>query len=362
MNQFKNYEPQKGRVRGRGVRDNKTNRFERVARYGVDDGWETMPEDRVVRTQVRTERPRKIITRNTSPDISFDRSLNPYRGCEHGCVYCFARPSHAFLNLSPGLDFETQLIARPDAPKLLAKELSHKSYDPAPLAFGTNTDPYQPIENRYRIMRQCLEVLESFGHPTTITTKGSLIERDIDILARLAGRNLVSVGITLTTLDPKVARAMETRVPAPARTLQMMQRLSDAGIPVRVLVSPVVPGLTDHEMENILEAAQGAGAKGASWVLLRLPREVAPIFVDWVYETFPNRAAKIMARVRESHGGRDYDPDWGKRLRGQGAHAMLLGQRFKLACTRLGLAAKMPALSRDQFAVPPQPGDQMSLF
>ncbi len=362
MNHFNDQEPALGHARGRGVAGNRTGRFERFARQAVDDGWDAPPPHQTLRTEVRIERPRKIITRNTSPDVSFDRSVNPYRGCEHGCVYCFARPSHAFLNMSPGLDFETKLIARPDAPKLLRKELSRRGYDVAPLAFGTNTDPYQPIEGRYRIMRDCLKVLDAFAHPVLITTKGSLIERDLDILAAMAARNLVGVGITLTTLDPKVARAMEPRVPAPKRTLQMMERLSAAGIPVRVLMSPVVPGLTDHEMEAVLQAAKDAGAVGASWVLLRLPREVAPIFVDWVRAAFPNRASKIMARVREAHGGKDYDPDWGKRMRGQGAHAELLAQRFKLTCRRLGLAQKMPDLRRDLFQVPPQPGDQLSLF
>ncbi len=351
-----------GKTKGRGISANASGRFEQFQRVSVDDGWAKEDDLPTVRTEVRVEVPRKIISRNSSPDLSFDRSVNPYRGCEHGCVYCFARPSHAFLNLSPGLDFETRLIARPDAPKILARELSKNTYNVAPIAFGTNTDPYQPIEARYRIMRECLKVLRSFKHPVMITTKGSLIERDLDILADLARENLVQVGLTLTTLDPVVGRKMEPRVPAPARTLQMINRLSSKGIPVRVLVSPVVPGLTDHEVEAILQAGHANGAKGASWVMLRLPKEVSPIFVDWVRQAFPDRARKIMARVREVHGGRDYDPNWGNRLRGQGQYANLIRQRFDLICKRLGLLKKMPQLSTQKFRVPAQSGDQLSFF
>jgi DNA repair photolyase len=311
---------------------------------------------------VSEERPRKVITRNTSPDIGFDRSINPYRGCEHGCIYCFARPSHAFLGLSPGLDFETRLIARPDAPEVLARELSARSYLPGVIAIGTNTDAYQPIERDRQIMRGILQVLSDFSHPVAIVTKGTLIERDIDILGPMAAKGLARVGVSVTTLDPDVARLMEPRVPSPARRVETIRRLSAAGIPVRVMASPMIPALTDHELEPILAAGRAAGAVAASTIPLRLPREVADLFREWLAENFPDRAARVMNRVRDMHGGRDYDPEWGKRMTGQGEWARLLKARFDLACTRLGLTKTLPDLRTDLFRVPPRKGDQLLLF
>ena len=347
--------------RGRGAVTNSVGRFEPYERIEIDDGWH-QDDPRAVRTQVAIENPRSVITRNSSPDIAFDRSINPYRGCEHGCIYCFARPTHAFLGYSAGLDFETRLIARPNAPKRLAQELSHPRYEVAPIAIGTNTDPYQPIEARYRVMRGVLEVLSRFRHPVTIVTKGTLIERDIDLLGEMARAELVRVGISITTLDATMSRRMEPRVPSPKRQLQIIERLAAEGIPVRVMVAPVVPGLTDHELEAILSAAKGAGATAASYILLRLPGEVAELFQDWLDEHVPDRAARVMGRMREMRRGEDYDARFGERMVGQGEFAALLRHRFDIARKRLDLARELPELRRDLFAVPPKPGDQLSLF
>jgi DNA repair photolyase len=315
-----------------------------------------------LRTEVREERPRKVITRNTSPDISFDRSINPYRGCEHGCIYCFARPSHAYLGLSPGLDFETRLVARPAAPEVLRAELLARGYAPAPIAIGTNTDPYQPIEKERRIMRGILEVLAAFNHPVAIVTKGALIERDIDLLAPMAEKGLVRVGISVTTLDPTLCRLLEPRAPAPARRLATVRRLSEAGIAMRLMVSPVLPALTDHQIEAIVAAGAEAGARAASSIVLRMPREVAPLFRDWLETHVPDRAERVMGRVRELHGGRDYDPEWGRRMRGQGPWAELIRARFDLALRRHGLDRTLPALRTDLFHPPSRSGDQLALF
>ena len=341
---------------------NTASRFDAYDRAAVDDGWPQDDDLPPLRTEVSVERPRSVITRNASPDLSFDRSINPYRGCEHGCVYCFARPSHAWLGYSPGLDFETKLIARPDAPEVLERELAKPGYRVAPIAIGTNTDPYQPIERDYRVMRRLLEVLAAHNHPVTITTKGALIERDLDLIADLAERGLAQVGVSVTTLDNELSRAMEPRCPLPARRLQTIERLAAAGVPVRVMASPVVPGLTDHETEAILAAAAEAGATAASAIILRLPREVAGLFREWLAEAVTGKAAKVMARVRAAHGGRDYDPEWGKRMRGEGAFAELHRHRFLIVCKRLGLSESLPDLRRDLFAVPPRVGDQLSLF
>jgi DNA repair photolyase len=349
------------RLRGRGALENAVGRFEPTERVAFADGW-APPEEKVLRTQTREERARSAISYNRSPDLPFDRSINPYRGCEHGCVYCFARPSHAFLNLSPGLDFETKLIARPGLAAVLERELRAKSYRVDVIALGTNTDPYQPIEAKHRIMREILAVLRAFHHPVAITTKGTLIERDLDILADMAAQGLCRVGISLTTLDADLSRRMEPRAAAPKRRLQMIERLAAAGIPVRAMVAPVVPGLTDHELEALLAAAQGAGATAASYISLRLPREVSGLFQDWLAAHVPDRAAKVMARVRELHGGQDYDPAFGKRMRGEGLWADLMARRFRVAVDRLGLAVKLPPLRRDLFAAPPRAGDQLSLF
>lgn len=355
--------PQKShRTLGRAAGSNPDVRFDTLHAEAVDDGWAPDEDVPVLRTEVTNEIARSVISRNTSPDLSFDRSINPYRGCEHGCIYCFARPSHAFLGLSPGLDFETKLIARPNAAAQLRKELSDVRYVPKMIAIGTNTDPYQPIEKKREIMREVMQVLRDFNHPVGIVTKGTLIERDLDILAPMAADGLLRVGISITTLDVKTSRTMEPRVPLPAARLRTIDRLTQAGIPVRVMVSPVIPALTDHELEAILKAARSAGAVAASSIMLRLPREVAGLFREWLAENYPDRAARVMGRVRDLHGGKDYDPDFGTRMVGQGEWAAMMKQRFKLATRKLGLDRSLPPLRTDLFARPPQPGDQLSLF
>jgi DNA repair photolyase len=347
--------------RARGAALNMAGRFERFGRVAVDDGWEIEEEARPVRTEVAIERPRSIIARNQSPDVPFDRSINPYRGCEHGCVYCFARPTHAFLGLSPGLDFETRLTAKPDAAKVLAAELSRKGYLPRTIAMGTNTDPYQPIEKKLGIMRSVLEVLRDYRHPVAVLTKGALIERDADLLGEMAAMGIAAAGLSVTTLDRGLARAMEPRAAAPERRLLAIRRLTEAGVPMRVSIGPMIPGLNDHELEALLAAAREAGAREAGYVVLRLPREVGPLFQAWLEERYPNRARRVMALVREMHGGRDYDPQWGKRMKGEGVVAQLIARRFAAAKARLGYGA-LPRLRTDRFRVPPRAGDQLSLF
>ena len=353
--------PPRWRTPARGTDRNPETRFDAHAREGVDDGW-TPDEPALARTQVTVERPRTIIARNTSPDISFDRSINPYRGCEHGCIYCFARPSHGYLGMSPGLDFETKLVARPDAAAVLERQLRARSYRPATIAIGTNTDPYQPIERDWRVMRGVLEVLERFGHPVAIATKGVMVERDIDILSRMSARGLARVGISVTTLDAGLARTMEPRVPSPARRLRAIETLARAGVETRVMVSPVVPGLTDAEIDRILASARDAGAVAASWIMLRLPFEVAGLFEDWLERHAPDRKAKVLARVREMHGGQLYSAEWGHRMRGEGLFADLTAKRFDLAVRRLGLRTELPPLRTDLFKVPLGDAVQPSLF
>ena len=309
-------------------------------------------------TEVREEIVGRVISTNRSPDIGFDQSINPYRGCEHGCIYCYARPSHAWLGLSPGLDFETRLIARPNAAAALRRELAARSYVPKLIAIGTNTDPYQPIERDRRIMRAVLEVLRDHSHPVGITTKGTMVERDIDILTEM-GPELARVGLSVTTLDDKLARRLEPRVPVPSRRLRSIERLAKAGVSVRVMISPIIPGLTDHEVEGIVRAAADAGAAAASMIPLRLPLEVAPLFEEWLRAHVPDRARKVLNRVREYHGGKLYDAGFGRRMRGRGVHAELLRTRFARACREAGLATRLPPLRTDLFAVP---GSQMSLF
>jgi len=349
-------------AKGRAALSNAPGRFERHDRVAVDDGWATEDDLPPLRTEVSFEVPRKVITRNTSPDIAFDRSINPYRGCEHGCIYCFARPSHAYLGLSPGLDFETRLIAKPDAPAVLEAELRRPSYRCAPIAIGTNTDAYQPIEREARIMRGILNVLQAFRHPVTITTKGTLVERDIDILGPMAGDGLAGVGISVTTLQSDLARRMEPRVPSPARRLRSVERLAKAGVPVRVMVSPIVPGLTDHEVEAIVAAARDAGARAASMIPLRLPLEVSALWQDWLAEHYPDRVGRVMSKLRDMHGGKDYDAEFGKRMTGEGVWADLLQQRFARAVRAAGLDGTLPPLRADLFAPPLARGDQLSLF
>ncbi len=347
---------------GRGAASNAAGRFERFATEAAEDGWDLHDELPPLRTEVRDEGARSLITYNKSPDLPFDRSINPYRGCEHGCVYCFARPTHAYLGLSPGLDFETRLVARANAAETLRRELSARSYKVATIALGTNTDPYQPVEKNREITRDCLKVLSDFQHPLGIVTKGTLIERDLDILAPMARNGLVRVGISLTTLDPDLSRKMEPRAPSPQRRLRMIRNLCGAGVPVRVMTSPIIPGLTDHELENLLEAGKQAGADSASWIMLRLPREVSELWREWLAEHQPGRAEKVMARLREMHGGKEYDPRWGHRMRGEGTYAEMVSQRFNAAVKRLGLSVKLPPLNCADFAPPPQPGDQLALF
>ena len=350
------------RRRARGAVSNHSGRFEPTQRIEVSDDWDIQEERPAFRTWVTLEEAKSVITRNTSPDIPFDRSINPYRGCEHGCIYCFARPTHAYLGFSPGLDFETRLIAKPNAPEILEKELRKRSYSVRPIAVGTNTDPYQPIEKTQRIMRGCLKVLRRFKHPVTIVTKGTLIERDLDILADMAAQGLVQVGVSVTSLDVRTSRLMEPRAPVPERRLALIERLSNAGIPVRLMMAPVVPGLTDHEVERILGAGAQAGAKAASWIILRLPLEVSDLFQEWLSAHFPDRKARVMGHVRDMHGGRDYDPEWGKRMRGEGEYAQMIAHRVALAMRRNRLSKDLPPLRNDLFEVPLAQGDQMSLF
>lgn len=356
--------PLAARLKARGAATNPANRFDRLETEAVDDGWAQDDSDDLppLRTEVTLERPRSVIAWNQSPDLGFDRAINPYRGCEHGCVYCYARPSHAYLGMSPGLDFETRLIARPDAAQVLAGELGKKGYTVQPMALGSNTDPWQPIEGRHRVTRALLEVLEAWNHPVTITTRGALIERDIDILGRMAARNLVQVGVSITTLDAALARAMEPRAPTPARRLAILRRLADAGIPTRLMMAPVIPGLTDPEVEAIMTAARGAGARVAWFSLLRLPGEVSELFQDWLARERPLQAAKVMARLRDMRGGKDNDSAFFDRFRGHGPVATLIAQRVALARKRLGYETRLPDLDCTQFRRPPQAGDQLSLF
>ncbi|WP_010217542.1 PA0069 family radical SAM protein [Sphingomonas sp. PAMC 26621] len=313
-----------------------------------------------LRTTVTVERARSIITRNQSPDIGFDRSINPYRGCEHGCIYCFARPSHAYHDLSPGLDFESRLFAKPDAPDLLRKELAKPGYTVAPIAFGTNTDPYQPIESEWRITRGCLEVLAETRHPLTITTKSDRVLGDIDLIARMASDQLVSVALSITSLDPRIAMTLEPRAPAPHRRLAAVRALTAAGVPTYVSIAPVIPAITDHEIEHILEAAAEAGAKAAFFIPVRLPWEVAPLFKAWLEAHFPDRAGKVMATIAALRDGRENNPGFFTRMRGSGPWADLLRTRFTIACRKHGLDQKRIALRTDLFR--PPSGPQGELF
>ena len=350
------------RRRGRAAGLNPSGRFEEERREAFDDGWQSLEELEPFRTEVQVEQPRTAITRNESPDISFDRSINPYRGCEHGCIYCFARPTHSFMGLSAGLDFESKLFAKPDVPKLLERELSRPDYKVRAIAIGTNTDPYQPIEKEWRIMRQILEVLQKANHPVAIVTKSAMIMRDIDILADMASKGLAKVGISVTTLDRKLARTMEPRASTPPKRLDAIKALTDAGIPTAVMVSPIIPALNDHEIERILEAGHAAGATEASYVLLRLPLEVAPLFRDWLLQNYPNRYRHVMSLVRSMRGGKDYDAEWSKRMKGSGPYAWQIGRRFEMATKRLGLVRRGLPLRDDIFLRPDGGGIQLSLL
>lgn len=350
------------RRRGRAAGVNPTGRYEALTRHVFDDGWNTLEELPPFKTTVQVERPRTIITRNDSPDISFDRSINPYRGCEHGCVYCFARPSHAYMGLSAGLDFESKLFAKPDAARLLERELSKPGYEPKTIAIGTNTDPYQPIERQWRIMREVLEVLEAHNHPVGIVTKSALVTRDIDILSRMAEKGLAKVALSITSLDRKLARVMEPRASTPPKRLEAVRALSEAGIPTSVMIGPVIPALNDQEIERILESAHQAGAREAGYIILRLPLEVAPVFKDWLLRNYPDRYRHVMSLVRSMRDGKDYDAEWGKRMKGSGPYAWQIGRRFEIAAKRLGLNAERLRLRTDLFKAPGGPGEQLTLF
>ena len=352
------------RRQGRGAQSNASGRYEAEARVAFDDGWQSLEELPAFETSVGIDAARKVITRNDSPDISFDRSINPYRGCEHGCIYCFARPTHAYLGLSPGLDFESKLFMKPDAPELLERELSAARYQPRTIAIGTNTDPYQSIERRHQIMRRILEVLDRAGHPVGIVTKSNLVVRNLDILTRMAQRNLVKVAISVTTLDAQLARTMEPRAATPGRRLEALRRLSQAGVPTSVMVAPVIPAINDADIERILDAAAAAGVSGAGYVLLRLPLEVRDLFKEWLMANFPDRYRHVFALIRQMRGGKDYDAQWGKRMTGSGPYAWMIGRRFERACERLGLNVRKAKLTTDHFQPPNRRAEvnQLSLF
>ena len=350
------------RRRGRGAGLNPSGRFEPQQREAFDDGWQSWEELPPFKTEVQVEKPRTAITRNESPDIPFDRSINPYRGCEHGCIYCFARPTHAYMGLSAGLDFESKLFAKPDAAKLLERELAKPGYKPRVIAIGTNTDPYQPIEKEWRIMRQILEVLNRANHPVAIVTKSALIMRDIDILQEMAAKNLVRVGLSVTTLDRTLARAMEPRAATPPRRLEAIQALSEAGIRTSIMVAPIIPALNDHEIERILDAGKAAGALEASYVILRLPLEVSPLFRDWLLQHYPDRYRHVMSLIRSMRGGKDYDAEFGKRMKGAGPYAWQISRRFEMATRRLELTRRNIALRDDLFVPPDGSGVQLSLL
>ncbi len=364
--------------KGRGAVSNQSGRYEAHQRVAIDDGWARELDGQVaghrlaveiddealppMATTVGTDASRTVIARNTSPDLPFDRSINPYRGCEHGCVYCFARPTHAWLGLSPGLDFETKLFAKPDAPRLLEIELAKPSYRPATIALGTNTDPYQPIERRLEITRGILEVLLRARHPVAIVTKSQLVLRDLDLLGALAAAQLVQVMVSVTTLDPVLARRMEPRATAPARRIETIRALNRAGVPASVMTAPMIPGLNDDELETILEAAADAGAHTANYVLLRLPLEIKHLFLEWLAAHYPERKSRVISLLREARGGKLYDSAWGTRMKGRGVHAELLARRFALACKRLHLEKTGWELDNNAFRRPMLAGEQLHLL
>ncbi len=370
--------------KGRGARSNQSGRYEKEKREGIDDGWrddgwqndaaefDGAPLDRIaeeekneappLKTEITIEKPKKIITFNKSPYVGFDRSINPYRGCEHGCIYCFARPTHAYMGLSPGLDFESRLFAKPTAAALLEKELSNPRYAPRVVAMGTNTDPYQPIERKFRIMRGVLETFSRFNHPVTILTKSHLITRDIDLLAPMAAQNLTRAMVSITTRDKALARSMEPRASAPGRRFDAVRALSQAGIPTGVMTAPMIPGLNDDELETLMEEAKDAGADFVGYTIIRLPLEVSPLFQEWLETYAPNRAARIMRHIRDMNGGRDYDVDWSRGKEIKATYARLISQRFKKAVTNLGLNKDRPSLDLSQFRIPAEATAQMDLF
>ena len=352
-------------IKGRGAASRVTGRFAVTRAEGADDGWGSVYEDLAdtprPKTEVTEERARSVITRNDSPDVGFSQSVNPYRGCEHGCVYCFARPSHAYLDLSPGLDFETRLYAKTNAAERLRAELARRNYLPLPIALGINTDAYQPIEKRYRVTREVLEVLAECKHPVSFVTKSAMIERDLDLLAAMARERLVTVYFSVTTLDNRLAARMEPRASAPHAKLRAMRALADAGVPVGVMVAPVVPMITDNEMERILQAAHDHGARAAGYVLLRLPHELKQVWREWLELHYPERAAHVMSLLQQMRGGKDYDSGFGTRMRGEGPFAQLIAQRFAKAYRRLQFG-RLPALDSSRFVAPRKPSPQGDLF
>jgi DNA repair photolyase len=351
-------------ARGRGALSNASGRFEKQYAEPFDDGFTTEEKLPTLKTETIVEKPKTIITYNTSPDISFDRTINPYKGCEHGCIYCFARPNHAYRGLSPGLDFETKIFVKPSGPALLRRELSKKTYKVSRIQFAGDTDIYQPIEKELRITRELLEVLSEFNHPVMLITKSALILRDLDLLAPMAEKGLVSVAISFTTLDRKLARTMEPRCAAPHRRLETMRELTAAGIPVTAMTAPMIPALNDSELENLLEAAADAGATRAGYVLLRLPLEIAGLFTEWLEANYPDRAKKVMSLLRSAHNGEDNRSEWKVRGRGDGPYADLIAARFKNAVKRLGLNTTKFELRTDLFRPPVRkdPGSQLGLF
>ena len=348
--------------RGRGAASNSTGRFEPQVRESFDDGWDVTEDLEALRTDVQIERPRKIITRNDSPDISFDRSINPYRGCEHGCVYCFARPTHAYMGLSPGLDFETKLFVKDGAAELLERELAASNYQPRTIAMGTNTDPYQPIERQYRVTRSVLEVLDRANHPVGIVTKSALIMRDLDILESMAKRGLVKVAFSVTTLDRALARTMEPRASSPDRRLAAIEALAGAGVPTGVMVAPIVPAINDAEIETILSRAYALGAREAGYVMLRLPLELKELFTEWLVANFPGKARHVLSLVRDMRDGKLNDATWGKRMTASGPYAWMIGRRFEVAAEKLGFLKTRVKLRTDLFSPPKRAVAQLSLF
>jgi DNA repair photolyase len=351
------------RLHGRGAVSNASGRYEKQTRVLVDDGWHEDDEPAPsLKTEILRDTSRTIITRNNSPDISFSQSINPYKGCEHGCIYCFARPTHAYLGLSPGADFESKIFAKPNAAELLRRELSAPNYKPKVIAIGTNTDPYQPIERRLKIMRSILEVLYEFRHPVGIVTKSTLILRDLDLLAPMAELGLAKVALSVTTLDRKLAREMEPRASTPPRRLDAIRQLNEAGVPAGVMFAPVIPALNDDELESVLGEAAQAGARSAGYVLLRLPLEIKDLFREWLEANEPGRAKHVMSLIRSMRGGKDYDSQWHSRMKGTGPYAEMIAKRFHLAVKKLGLNRGSWSLDLSQFRRPAQAGEQLALL
>ncbi|WP_424363860.1 PA0069 family radical SAM protein [Methylocystis parvus] len=350
------------RRRGRGALSKRSGRYEKENREEIDDGWGSLEALDALKTNVHVEKPRTIVTRNDSPDIGFDRSINPYRGCEHGCVYCFARPTHAYMGLSPGLDFETEIFVKEGAAQLLERELSAPKYTPKVIAIGTNTDPYQPLEKRHRVMRSVLEALARAKHPVAIVTKSALVLRDLDLLAPMARDGLAKVAFSITTLDPRLARLMEPRAATPQRRLDAMEKLAAAGVPVAVMTAPIIPAINDDEIEAILTRAHSAGAREAGYIMLRLPLELRDIFSEWLVANFPDKARRALSLVRSTRGGKIYDPAFGKRMTGDGPYAWMIGRRFEIAAKKLGFSQSSMKLRTDLFEPPRRGPQQLSLF